>query len=582
MGQFKFATIRLGKTSVEDIKIINAKPTGIQSSTFRVDVVSTQVPSECEPGCYVFIWLGSDNNKGQATEWKQGFKAFGKVIELKRGAQWSDETTTSVEVSYIFQNAITRLDLLTDTPDEYYWCSAAPIIGLDDHSNQTVRMFANGPERCEPNAFFCALEMINHGFKDDMVSLDASFASLFDFDKPSPKKHRGTAGQCEAKQRIYFGTPGSGKSYKVKEIVSGNAEFTFRTTFHPDTDYASFVGSYKPVVGHNVMSTTTELTINELATILKESCETAVSKVAAINTFGIEYADYFNGKIADFSKKELLGLAGLPDTYDGDLSAMNNLRNELVTKGIIHTDAAISYEFVPQAFTNAYVAAWQNPGQKVYLVIEEINRGNCAQIFGDLFQLLDRDGSGLSEYPIKADTDLKNYLEDIDVLGPDHEGIRNGELRLPSNLHILATMNTSDQSLFPMDSAFKRRWDWEYVPSDPGCEESQFEITIGESKYSWAAFMVEANKRILKLSESEDKQMGNFFIKKNLSEDEFKSKVMFYLWSEICKDFYKSGSFFKNANSGDEEFTFNQLYPKNEKTTGMLQGFMKHLGISEL
>jgi len=291
--------------------------------------------------------------------------------------------------------------------------------------------------------------------------------------------------------RIYFGTPGSGKSHKVNEIVHGCENFTFRTTFHPDSDYASFVGSYKPVTDGN----------------------------------------------------------------------------------------SISYKFVPQAFANAYVAAWKNPGQQVYLVIEEINRGNCAQIFGDLFQLLDRDTKHKSEYSIKADTDLKHYLEGEDVLGHDHAGIKNGEILIPGNLTILATMNTSDQSLFPMDSAFKRRWDWEFVPSDPGCEDSNFTITIGDKKYSWPDFMVQANKRILKLSESEDKQMGNFFIKNDLNEDEFKSKVMFYLWSEVCKDYYKSGSFFKNANKGDEEFTFNELYPQSEETTDMLQGFMAHLDV---
>jgi len=297
-------------------------------------------------------------------------------------------------------------------------------------------------------------------------------------------------------QKIYFGSPGSGKSHRVAEIVEGHKQFTFRTTFHPDYDYASFVGAYKPV--------------------------------------------------KDEDKGEL------------------------------------TYSFIPQSFTNAYVTAWQNPDEPVYLVIEEINRGNCAQIFGDLFQLLDRSESGESEYPIKADTDLRCYLESAKALGTENDGINNGEIKLPGNLHILATMNTSDQSLFPMDSAFKRRWEWEYVPVDPANPKSQFVITIGEKRYKWASFLVNANERIHSLSDSEDKQMGNFFIKSDIGVEEFKSKVMFYLWSEVCKEYEKCGSFFKDKGDNDAEFTFNSLFPTNETTNKRLQGFMEYLNVEEV
>jgi len=298
------------------------------------------------------------------------------------------------------------------------------------------------------------------------------------------------------KQTIYFGTPGSGKSFKVKGIVSENSDYSFRTTFHPDSDYSTFVGSYKP--------------------------------------------------IKDEEKDEL------------------------------------TYEFVPQAFTDAYIKAWQNPDHIVYLIIEEINRGNCAQIFGDLFQLLDRNENGESEYPIKADKDLYKYLCSDKGLGVDNEGIVNGELILPENLYILATMNTSDQSLFPMDSAFKRRWAWEYVPIDANNPDSQYIITIGDKKYLWSSFLRKVNDRIHKLSDSEDKQIGNFFIKGDIEVEEFKSKVMFYLWSEVCKEYEKSGSFFKDKNDNDAEFTFNSLFPTNKETNKRLQGFMDYLEVQEM
>ena len=265
-------------------------------------------------------------------------------------------------------------------------------------------------------------------------------------------------------QTIYFGSPGTGKSFKIKdEILNGvDDNYVFRTTFHPDTDYASFVGCYKPVCNNKLNKT--DYTIDDLADILKTSYESADIKTLALHSFAFEYADYFNGNIAEFNKKEVVVKAGLTEDYKVEINKIVNLAGWLKEKGLVANCNSISYRFAPQAFTDAYVKAWQNPTESVYLVIEEINRGNCAQIFGDLFQLLDRDDNGISEYPIKADADLTKHLQN--ELGIDHEGIAGGNIKLPANLYILATMNTSDQSLFPMDSAFKRRWEWKYVPTN--------------------------------------------------------------------------------------------------------------------
>lgn len=333
-----------------------------------------------------------------------------------------------------------------------------------------------------------------------------------------PQKTSSPATSTPSHQKIYFGNPGSGKSYKVETDTKGKK--VFRTTFHPDSDYSTFVGTYKPL-------------------------------------------------------------------SDG---------------------TSIRYTFVPQTFTNAYIEAYKDIDTPVYLIIEEINRGNCAQIFGDLFQLLDRRNDGYSEYPINADKDLRDYIRtelarhkgiDPDI---ESEGIEDGKLRLPPNLHILATMNTSDQSLFPMDSAFKRRWDWEYMPIQyKGATSDNFTIKLSGKQFRWIDFLKAVNDRIRRVTESEDKQLGNYFIKSDIDENEFKSKVMFYLWSEVCKDEYLTEQNFMRSMTKDsmeklasekptdelfrahiseyevEEFSFNDLF--SDRGTDLLLGFMYSMNV---
>lgn len=215
---------------------------------------------------------------------------------------------------------------------------------------------------------------------------------------------------------------------------------------------------------------------------------------------------------------------------------------------------------------------------KVYLIIEEINRGNCAQIFGDLFQLLDRNDDGTSTYKIKADKDLRTYLEQE---LPDSMGIHKGKLSLPKNLFILATMNTSDQSLFPLDSAFKRRWAWEHVPIDysEDIASGKFTIEIGNNKYRWIDFLKKINDKIRDTTLSEDKQMGNFFIKKDIKQAEFVNKVMFYLWSEVCKDEYQTQkNFFRT--SAEKEFMFSDLFTTD--ATQLLIEFMAQTDVKPI
>lgn len=301
----------------------------------------------------------------------------------------------------------------------------------------------------------------------------------------------------ESRQVIYFGAPGTGKSFEINKIVKEKApKHYIRTTFHPDTDYSSFVGCYKP-----------------------------------------------------------------------------SMRN-----------GNIEYTFIAQSFMNAYIEAWSDITKPFYLVIEEINRGNCAQIFGDIFQLLDRNQDGESSYGIKPDTDLQNYIDSqLNLLTYIPEEIRRGEeMRLPGNLFIYATMNTSDQSLFPIDSAFKRRWDMRYTAIKPG--DVDHILIVGAYRYNWTSFINEVNKRIFNLTKSQDKQLGYWFIKPNeLGEIDWKtlvSKAIFYIWNDIVKDY---ATMEKEDSPFGKKFAFTTFYNEHgEPIMEQTIAFLEKLGVEKL
>lgn len=342
-------------------------------------------------------------------------------------------------------------------------------------------------------------------------------------------------------QQIYFGAPGTGKSHRIKQVCRNYEHY--RITFHPDTDYASFVGSYKPITHSEQIYTN----MGDKAIALKDS------------------------------------VTGEPVT---------------TTK--------ITYQYVYQAFLNAYIAAWkqqqnENP-QPVFLIIEEINRGNCAQIFGDIFQLLDRNESGFSDYPIIADNDLKKELakefENLDIANYDAINsiygddiiakVKSGShLLLPNNLYIWATMNTSDQSLFPIDSAFKRRWDWKYVKiADSG---KNYRISVNNNEYDWWEFINAINDHIGTNTDQEDKKLGYFFAKAKkdangkylISADTFLSKVIFFIYNDVYKDFGFDDDIFKDENG--EELTFaNYFNQYGDTVPEKVERFIRNLGLLPL
>lgn len=332
-------------------------------------------------------------------------------------------------------------------------------------------------------------------------------------------------GDFTPRQIIYYGAPGTGKSHTIKKEEDEGKITCIRTTFHPDSDYATFVGCYKP------------------------------------------------HKIKD--------------------------------------SQCLTYEFVEQAFLEAYKQAWMNPEEEIALVIEEINRGNCAQVFGDIFQLLDRSDDGWSTYPIKADTDIAEHLKELRIQGytatmnkrfgldkegkdryPDRDWF--GFMALPPNMSILATMNTSDQSLFPIDSAFKRRWDWKYIKIKKGKKENgeelgwniQIKDANGEpvkiidenTTLSWWNFIQKVNEIIASMTSSADKQLGYFFCKPSekanetdekptiITADTLVGKVIFYLWNDVFKDYgFEDASLFtyqeeKNGKKTEKDLAFADFY----------------------
>ncbi len=283
-------------------------------------------------------------------------------------------------------------------------------------------------------------------------------------------------------QRIYFGAPGTGKSYLLNKEVGELGYKYERVTFHPNYMYGNFIGTFKP----------------------------------------------FPKKIGD--KEE------------------------------------ITYKYVPGVLLRLLIDAFKNPEENYMLVIEEINRANTAGVFGDFFQLLDRNKDGESQYPISTSEELREYLKEKfeeENLIKDKLGNNFEKIYLPKNLYIWATMNSSDQGSMPLDTAFKRRWNFKYIGIDEGEEgvKEKYSFKVNEKRYLWNDFRKKLNEELLKnCNVPEDKLLGPYFIDKGTldsnTEEELteiiKNKVLMYLYEDI-------GKMYRNILFSHEVKTYSEL-----------------------
>ncbi|MDS3856924.1 AAA family ATPase [Staphylococcus hominis] len=269
------------------------------------------------------------------------------------------------------------------------------------------------------------------------------------------------------KQIIYFGAPGTGKSYLLNKNAEPFKDKYRRITFHPNIMYSDLVGTFKPFPTQN-------------------------------------------------------------------------------------SQTPITYEYIPGTLIKTLIDALTNPQTPYLLIIEEINRANVSAAFGDMFQLLDRNEDGESTYPIDVNEDLKLYLDKIknntkyshEASLAIEETIKNG-LKFPSNLYIWATMNSADQGVMPLDTAFKRRWNFKYISIDSSYDEETFKtfgnISLGSNReVTWNDMRQFINNKLSLLNIPEDKLLGPYFLSKNILNSStqtvttaFKNKVLMYLFEDL-------------------------------------------------
>ena len=463
-------------------------------------------------------------------------------LRLKYGPS---NSYTKDGIVYSNSNFITSMKEQLNMADNACWyVTDINIVNQDELVLKTVIVNPNGSEEYESTT----------ALHEAWEGLEPAHNDIIAYINSMPEKE---------KNRIVFGAPGTGKSHRLgkdSEYFGDNVE---RVTFHPSYSYANFVGTYKPIMIKDELDWLEDDEKKKTIAILQDKSKTAQEKYdllyhkfkeEGLTRLPILLGIYTNEA---FKTRKIDGT----DTADDNSAERNHGRaiRKYLNLQSKNGGKEIAYEYVPGPFMRIYTQAINHPEENYLLLIEEINRANVAAVFGDVFQLLDRK-NGVSEYPIATSEDIKAFLlnnlkclkgKKIDELS-DEESRLYQEMRIPDNMFIWATMNSADQGVFPMDTAFKRRWDFEYIGVDDEAKEvEKYIIPIGDKEHRKYVRWNDLRERIndILLSDdckvNEDKLLGPFFISKNMLESAceneerfikaFESKVIMYLFEDAMK-----------------------------------------------
>ena len=393
MSKMNFITVRLGKDSVADIKKLCDAKVGVLDEKFQIMVKCTQIPDSYSFGDYAFIWLGSDNNKGIQTKWKQGFKAVGIVKDVHRAEKYNDISETNIEIVYVFKDSVNRLDILRSAPSAYYWCSSMPLIGIDDHANQTIRNIA-GENFCDIKAFFCVLEKVTKTFKKDITKVNPYFRPFFYLQIPKPEKY---------------------PSAKNITDVSGFSDIKQETVYRP---YITAIKSKPFLLLAGISGTGKSRIVRELARACWEE--------------GSE--EYMAQRPKNFEMVQVK-----PNWHDS---------SELI--GYVSRVSGKA-EFVAGDFLKFVAKAWEDPDVPYFLCLDEMNLAPVEQYFAEYLSVVESRNCGedgvVTTDPILKKEDAEWYFNLTAALTSD-EDIRKrfnkDGICIPQNLIVVGTVNMDE------------------------------------------------------------------------------------------------------------------------------------------